>query len=252
MEKIGQVFQTARLKKKISLEEASRATKIKAVNLQALEEGDVASLPSPAYARGFIKIYARYLDVDPAPLLKAYEVFFRSAQPELVLVARRRLTAVPWLPPIKWRKLLKIVSAVVLAFLAVLGGVRLFRALRLRSSLPAFPLHENPVAPGGAVLLDSSKLRPPPPPVAAGELLLEARAEEDLWLEVFADETLVFYSVLKAGSPVRWRAGEGFRLRVSRPDRIALKLDGTPVKLPSAGSAPLTFTLNRRGVSLND
>jgi len=73
MEPLGKKLQEARLRKKISLEEASRVTKIRASRLQEIENEDFSSFSSLAYAKGFLLIYGKYLDVDVAPYLDAFE-----------------------------------------------------------------------------------------------------------------------------------------------------------------------------------
>jgi cytoskeletal protein RodZ len=73
MEPLGKKLQEARLRKKISLEEASRVTKIRASRIQEIENDDFSSFSSLAYAKGFILIYGKYLDVDVTPYLEAFE-----------------------------------------------------------------------------------------------------------------------------------------------------------------------------------
>lgn len=64
MTRIGAKFLELRLRKKITLEEVSNATKIKKDFLAAIEKGDFKKLPSPAYAYGFVKNYAKFLGTD--------------------------------------------------------------------------------------------------------------------------------------------------------------------------------------------
>ena len=73
MEPLGKKLQEARLRKKISLEEASRVTKIRASRIQEIENDDFTGFSSLAYAKGFILIYGKYLDVDVSPYLEAFE-----------------------------------------------------------------------------------------------------------------------------------------------------------------------------------
>ncbi len=73
MEPLGKKLQEARLRKKISVEEASRVTKIRASRLQEIEAEDFSSFSSLAYAKGFLLIYGKYLDVDVTPYLDAFE-----------------------------------------------------------------------------------------------------------------------------------------------------------------------------------
>ncbi|MEO8043660.1 MAG: helix-turn-helix domain-containing protein [Spartobacteria bacterium] len=73
MQPLGKKLQEARLKKNISVEEASRVTKIRASRLHEIEAEDFSSFSSLAYAKGFLLIYGKYLDVDVSPYLDAFE-----------------------------------------------------------------------------------------------------------------------------------------------------------------------------------
>jgi cytoskeletal protein RodZ len=61
MIRIGQKLRDARTEKGLTLEEVSKATKIRVAFLEALEKGDYKNLPSSAYAHGFVKNYAEFL-----------------------------------------------------------------------------------------------------------------------------------------------------------------------------------------------
>src|SRR6478736_1660701 len=73
MESLGNKLQQARLAKRISIEEASRITKIRASRLQEIENEDFSSFSSLAYAKGFLLIYGKFLEVDVTPYLEAFE-----------------------------------------------------------------------------------------------------------------------------------------------------------------------------------
>lgn len=66
---IGQRLKQAREAKHISVEKASEITRIRVGFLQALEAGDLSSLPSPVQARGFLRNYAEYLGLNFDQLL---------------------------------------------------------------------------------------------------------------------------------------------------------------------------------------
>jgi cytoskeleton protein RodZ len=73
MESLGKKLQEARLRKKISLDEAARVTKIRASRLQDIEAEDFSNFSSLAYAKGFLLIYGKFLEVDVTPYLDAFE-----------------------------------------------------------------------------------------------------------------------------------------------------------------------------------
>lgn len=72
MSSIGQQFKIARERKGVTQSEAAAGTRIKIAHIDAMERDDFSGMPAPAYAKGFIKIYADYLGLDPRPLLQEF------------------------------------------------------------------------------------------------------------------------------------------------------------------------------------
>ena len=73
MEGLGKKLQEARLARGLTLEEAGRMTKIRPAQLQEIENEDFSQFPSLTYAKGFLLIYGKFLDVDVSPYLEAFE-----------------------------------------------------------------------------------------------------------------------------------------------------------------------------------
>ncbi|QQG40903.1 MAG: helix-turn-helix domain-containing protein [Candidatus Levyibacteriota bacterium] len=72
MIRVGQKLKEARLKKGLTVADAAKATKIKALFLEALEKGDYTKLPSVAYAQGFVRNYAIFLGIPTQALLAIF------------------------------------------------------------------------------------------------------------------------------------------------------------------------------------
>ena len=66
---IGQQLKTARIDRNLTLDDIFKATHIRLRYLEALEENDFASMPSPVQGRGFLRLYAQYLGLDARALL---------------------------------------------------------------------------------------------------------------------------------------------------------------------------------------
>jgi transcriptional regulator with XRE-family HTH domain len=77
---VGQALKEARTERGIVLSEVERVTKIRVKFLRAMEEDRWDELPAPAYAHGFLQIYARYLDLDEEELLGRYRETFESEE----------------------------------------------------------------------------------------------------------------------------------------------------------------------------
>jgi cytoskeletal protein RodZ len=73
IEGLGKKFQEARLARGLTLDEAARMTKIRPSRLAEIEAEDFSQFPSLAYAKGFLQIYGKFLDVDVTPYLEAFE-----------------------------------------------------------------------------------------------------------------------------------------------------------------------------------
>ena len=70
---LGEKLKKLRSDKRISLGEASRFTKIQALYLECLEEGDYDRLPADVYTKGFLRSYADFLGVDDNILIRLYD-----------------------------------------------------------------------------------------------------------------------------------------------------------------------------------
>ncbi len=79
MIRIGQELQEERKKQNLTLGEVARATKIREEFLTAIERGDHKKLPSPAYAYGFVRNYAKFLGL---PVEKSLALFRREFNAE--------------------------------------------------------------------------------------------------------------------------------------------------------------------------
>ncbi len=72
MIRAGQKLYEERIRKGLTPDEVSSATKIKKFFLQAIEKGDYGSLPSSAYAQGFVKNYASFLGLSQKEMLALF------------------------------------------------------------------------------------------------------------------------------------------------------------------------------------
>ncbi len=71
---IGQIIKDERLRKAVSLIDASSKTKLKVAYLEAIERDDFDKLPAPIYAKNFIRIYANFLGLDGIAVSKKYNI----------------------------------------------------------------------------------------------------------------------------------------------------------------------------------
>lgn len=78
MLRLSQILREERLKRKLSLDEVSKITKIRANFLSALEKGEYHKLPSRAYAYGFVKNYVEFLNLPKNETLALFRREFNE------------------------------------------------------------------------------------------------------------------------------------------------------------------------------
>lgn len=83
---LGEVFSDARNAKKLALKDVSNNLRLSIKQIEALENNDFASLPPAVITRGFIRNYARFLELDAEPLLASYRMRMPDASPSTLNV----------------------------------------------------------------------------------------------------------------------------------------------------------------------
>ena len=83
---VGAQLRRARESRGETTGDVAHSLKLTGRQVEAMEAGRLDLLPGPAFARGFLRNYARYLGIDPAALLAGFESDART-QVELVPVS---------------------------------------------------------------------------------------------------------------------------------------------------------------------
>ena len=117
LDTVGADLRAARGRKGLDIETVSEVLKIKPEHLTALEEGDISGLPGRAYAIGFLRSYAEYLELDPAACIERFKTEIAGrAEPEEPVVAFQAAEDLERKLPQGW------IVFVVLALIAVIWG----------------------------------------------------------------------------------------------------------------------------------
>lgn len=78
----------ARLRLGWTIEEASARTRLHLNVIRRLEAGDYDKFPSLAYARGFLRIYARELGLDPKKSFASFSLSTKRTTPFWIFVPK--------------------------------------------------------------------------------------------------------------------------------------------------------------------
>jgi cytoskeleton protein RodZ len=227
---LGDTLRERRVSLGISLETAEDDTKIRGRLIQALEDGDYAKLPNPGYVRGYVSSYARYLELDPIPLLAMYRAetgagrFHEINIPEHTVTDRHEQHAVPWR--------VAVIAAVVVALIAAAGWIA-YRAFREPTTPPPIPSTSATTAPSGAQQKQSLDA-----PFAVSVKVAPNSASS---LKATVDGSNAYNGTLAAGQTKTFQVTDSVVLRIGRPSRVTVTRDGKKVSLPQTTPAIVTL-----------
>lgn len=122
MKKISQTLKNERLARHLTLEEVEKSTKIKLVYLRAIEAGNFTSLPSKSYALGFVKNYAKFLDIPEEKTVPLFRREYELGQREEFMPRFRKTQ-----DKIGKRRIFNIRFAVAAAVLLVIVAFMIFQ-----------------------------------------------------------------------------------------------------------------------------
>ncbi|PKO25092.1 MAG: hypothetical protein CVU35_05945 [Betaproteobacteria bacterium HGW-Betaproteobacteria-8] len=83
---VGEVLRTAREEKNLDIDDICSYLRLSHRQVLALEGDDYAVLPEATITRGFIRNYARMLELDAEPLLETYRSLSASGQPRPISI----------------------------------------------------------------------------------------------------------------------------------------------------------------------
>lgn len=217
----GEALRRAREAQGLGLADVATRTRVPLRHLEAIELGDYAGLPSPTYAVGFARSYARAVggdEVAVAAQVRADIDRLGARQPEYVPYEAADPARVPS------RGVTIAALGVALAVLVLAGlyyGTTLFRG-----------------GDGGSVSqLVAGAVAPPTAPAAAPSPAAPVGgrvsfvANDEVWLRVYdADGRTLRLGTMKPGDRYDVPAdAKGPMINVGRPDKLAVTLDGRAV-----------------------
>jgi cytoskeleton protein RodZ len=248
---IGRTLRKARTDRGVDLSEVERATKIRAKFLEAMEEDRWEQLPAPAYARGFLDIYARYLGLDREALLEQYSDTVEAERkghepiPESVIKpgSLRQHRSIGRTRSIKWGPVGKVAAGVLaiaivgLVIVGLVGGSDNGGAQKKphRGKSQAV---KTPVPPTSTTTTSTTP---------AGQVSVELRATADVWVCLVDDSgnQVVDGETLTANESRGPFSSGAFEATFGNGS-IEMTLNGEPQTVPASAS-PLIYRITPNG-----
>lgn len=247
----GEVLAARRNELRLTLAEVSQRLKLAPRQIVALEANDFASLPGLASVRGFVRSYAKLLELDPVPLLAMMTAETNPAADPVVLRRPLPLRGFPgrrYAAPSGHRRGSQRLSGIALLMLVFVGalayaayrydflsspGIKVPEVASLFASLKLKGAGDNAQSSTAAQASEA-----PEAPVAEEQKsidpsrLLKLDLREDAWVEISAlNGNKLVSRLMKAGTTEQFDINEPVVLVVGNVSGVDASLRGQPLNL---------------------
>lgn len=268
----GAILKEFREAKGIALETVHEETKIPLDVLRAIEDGYTVRNISPFYLKGFMKMYAQYLNVDAGDIVDDYQ---KERLPPTIKQEVKEFEFQEWLrqllSPKRMRQIVLGAGVLGILFLAVKVTASFIQrrsssVTQTAAPLPgtppqAAPADQDVVALGNIKVQDmmakapavASSTSPPPPAPAAVKknITLTVRAKRESWLRVKADGNVVFQATLGKGAVETWNANKEIEIAGRNINSLEFELNGKLIgSLGREGSSAKKVLVTKDGLSV--
>lgn len=240
MPTVGEILRSEREKKGLTIKDIEKATSIRALYLNAIEEDNYGIVPGEVYLKGFIRNYATYLGLDSQDIMKVYKQSRTPVIPESAPapaeknnLAKAADKADSFAKPeekstgrsgaVKW-----IGTGVVIAVL--LGGGWWWAEGQSGQNQP--PAHPSPVVPAPvrpAAPQTPAGTAPPAQNSAAKPVAISVKYTDACWTLVKADGKEVYEGIPKIGETLTWDAQTNINIQFGNAGAVEVVYNGQPL-----------------------
>ncbi|MBR2520246.1 MAG: DUF4115 domain-containing protein [Selenomonadaceae bacterium] len=261
---LGNKLREERERQNLSVEDIEQGTSIRALYIEAIENGEYDKLPGEVYTRGFIKNYAKFLGLDGDAFSKEFTVEVHGAppppsvneipagnpadilaeipveKPRLVKPAEPVKPVEPVKPAKPEKKSTKVVGeirgenrgssgmlivAAVVIIAALAGGAWSFLSGDGGDVATNNPPAQTQQQPEQPKT-PVANANPAPPPAPIDGVKVDAKFTDRCWTLVTVDGAVVLEGVVEAGENLSWEGKNNISLRLGNAGAVDLTHNG--------------------------
>jgi len=264
--KLGDTLRERRVALGLTIDQVQEGTRIRGKLIDAIEDGQYDRLPDPGYVRGYISSYARFLELDPVPLLNMYKAETGAGRQHLVNIPQAEEAVKPTgqQHAIPWRAAVAVALVVAVLSLAIWAVTRIWSGPEPTPPAPstvtetASPASDTAET-GAEPETDAEKadetanpvVKPEPKPAVEEQpftLAVRVASDGASWLRVTVDGKTAYEGVLAGGQSKEFEVTEKAKIRVGKPEAVTILRDGEEVNLQDTGDIG-TVTLSAKAIA---
>lgn len=230
METVGEFLKSKRIKKKLSIEDISKITKIREKYIASIEENDFSEFSAKAYTKGFIISYAKAVEEDPREVLSLYHKMMGEEEPTAAVAMKETTDYIDTKEIFvqdknifRHKKIFLSVAIVVILFFVFLG---VFMKQREEPSAEdVTPMLDEVATADTTAMTDEEVIEENAEEIAATQNTLFIEAIEDTWIKVKRDTLPAEEVTLKENQSKTWIADEVFKVSIGNAGGIRIKFN---------------------------
>ena len=247
MDTIGQIFKAARNNRGYVVRDIAEQTKIGSRYLLALEDDAYASFPSQTHITGFIRTYAKYLDLDPERMIDIYKRTLLQESPTpieaLTAASKRKAAAMPFVIIVAG------IAVILFAFMFITGSDKSREPIATQADNTPDPwVVQNPDR--------SEQTNTDPGTSALGRTIIRATEQTKIHLVITANGLSTINAVhdnqerntyfMSNGETIRIEADNSVQITASNPRALLLSLNGVTLEVDTQNQAAAGFVFKWR------
>ncbi|MBD3264310.1 MAG: DUF4115 domain-containing protein [Candidatus Omnitrophica bacterium] len=236
-----------------TLEEVVERTKLHPSVVRDIESGNIHNI-SPVYLKGFIRIYASFLNVDTGSALEEItppSKIPRRREPKTKKKDYTRIAAkfLERLTGLVSNIPLKVKKGAILVVLALLAAWLLFSGLRCAVKKTAKFFNR---AKPQKVEAPAETQAPMPQIDTSKEIVVSLTVKDKLFARVKVDGDILFEGILNRGAVESWKADKEIELKLSDGSAVYLEVNGKPVPTLTSMHKPIkSLKITPSGISVD-
>ncbi|WP_371369109.1 Cytoskeleton protein RodZ [Sporomusa rhizae] len=248
MQTVGELLRAERLKKDLSIKDVENAISIRALYLNAIEEGNYGIIPGEVYLKGFIRNYATFLGLDAQQVMDIYRQSkvqtTEDAPPPAIQEEPVAATSQKSGNALKWLGVVVVAAGIVAGLVWWSNGSEKPAPVPPQSTAQQQP--EQPKQP-------MQQQTPPQTPTnqsvaptkTANKVVVTAKYNSQCWTQIIADGKEIYEGTPKSGEALTWEASNKLVAKFGNAGAVDLTYNSSPVgKIGGNGDVVVkTFTL---------
>jgi cytoskeletal protein RodZ len=236
----GEILKKRREELGVEIKEVSDILKISSEYLSAIENDMFDKLPVAVYTIGYIRCYAKYLEVDAGPVIANFTSHLASPKPSTIIPVSSSRRNAPFYVYAIFFLLVGLLAFAVYIYTGEnrtegLKTEKIKAPVKVENTIPAVPSATN------SVPVTMPELRNPeenqinesvPAVVEKEEHQLEITATDTVWLRIGFENGKFEEVLLKAGTPKSWEFEGPAQLKIGNAGGVTLKFDGKDLGVP--------------------